>query len=63
MPIDQNFNNMPKDRRHSKTAGLRSVGDFPSIGMTFLRCGIAGFYGFRMKNAVFITHLNKDINY
>ena len=52
MPIDQNFNNMPKDRRHSKKAGLRAVGDYLSIGMTFLRCGIAGFYGFRMKNTV-----------
>ena len=45
---------MPKDRRHSKKAGLRAVGDFPSIGMTFLRCGFAGFYGFRMKNAVLL---------
>ena len=52
MPIDQYFNNIPKDRRHSKKADLRAVGDFPSIGMTFLRCGIGGFYGFRMKNAV-----------
>ena len=31
MPMDQYFKNMPKDRRHSKKAGLRAVGDFPSI--------------------------------
>ena len=52
MPIVHYYNNMPKDRKHSKKAGLRAIGDFPSIGMTFLRCEIAGFYDFRMKNAL-----------
>ena len=55
MPIDQNFKNIPEDRRLKGT--VRKLvselsGDFTFIGMTFLRCEIAGFYGFRIKNTL-----------